>query len=468
MAIYEPFAYQEFATDHILKNTHCGLFLDMGLGKTVSTLTAIDELMFEMCEISKVLVIAPKLVAEEVWGAEIGKWDHLQHLKLSKVLGTARQRKEALQAKADIYVINRENVCWLISHLGGLARFDMLVIDELSSFKSAKAQRFKALRTVRSQPKRIVGLTGTPAPNSLMDLWPEMYLLDAGERLGKNLTGYRERYFVPGKRNGQIIYQYNLRRGDDLLGADYYEKEIYSKISDICISMKTEDYLKLPERIDRNIDLHFPAALQKKYDAFEAEQVLNLDILKNITAANAAALTNKLLQFANGAVYDENQKWHEVHGQKLEALEEIIDTSAGHPVLIFYSYIHDKQRILEHLKKYNPVEIHGNISAWNRGEIPVMLAHPASAGHGLNLQAGGNIIVWYGLPWSLELYQQAVKRLHRQGQAKAVINHRLIMNNTMDERVLKILDAKAKGQDALLDAVKAIIKKYIYANNLEV
>lgn len=458
--IYKSHSYQDFATDHILKNPASALFLDMGLGKTVATLTAIDKLMFDLCEVSKVLVIAPKRVAEQVWSAEIDKWDHLQHLRISKVLGTESQRKTALLRPADIYVINRENVSWLIAHLGGIGRFDMVVIDELSSFKSAKSVRFKALRTVRPMIKRIVGLTGTPVPNGLLDLWPQMYLLDMGARLGKTLTSYRDRYFTPGKRSGQIIYEYKLRPGDDILGADYYQKEIYEKIGDICISMKAEDYLDLPERIDRNIDLRLK--VQKQYDDFERLQVLALENLDHITVANAAALTNKLLQFSNGAVYDPAGKWHAVHSEKLEALEEIVETSNGHPVLVFYSYVHDKERITSHLLKYQPAELTGpeSIKAWNEKRVRVMLAHPASAGHGLNLQAGGNIIVWFGLPWSLELYQQAVKRLHRQGQSEVVLNHRLIAKNTMDERVLKILDAKASGQDALLDAVKAIIQKH--------
>lgn len=457
---YKPHLYQNFATDHILKNAAAALFLDMGLGKTVATLTAIDQLIFDLCEISKVLVIAPKRVAEQVWSDEIEKWDHLNHLRISKVLGSASERKAALTRSADIYIINRENVCWLIGHLGGLGRFDMIVVDELSSFKSAKAQRFKALRTVRPAVKRIVGLTGTPVPNGLLDLWPQMYLLDLGQRLGKTLTGYRDRYFSPGKRSGHIVYEYKLRSGDDILGADYYEKEIYEKISDICISMRAADYLDLPERIDRNIELRLKA--QKRYDDFERAQVLALDNLDHITVANAAALTNKLLQFSNGAVYDGVGKWHEVHSEKLEALEEIIETSNGHPVLVFYSYKSDKERIIQHLLKYQPVELDGPsaIKAWNEKKIQVMIAHPASAGHGLNLQAGGNIIVWFSLPWSLELYQQGTTRIHRQGQTEAVINHRLIAKNTMDERVLKILDLKGTGQDALLDAVKAIIQKH--------
>jgi SNF2 family DNA or RNA helicase len=460
--IYNPHPYQDHATDHVIKYPHCGLFLDMGLGKTVATLTAIDRLMFDQCEVEKVLVIAPKRVAEDTWSNEMNKWDHLQHLKISKVLGTERQRKEALKVKADIYIINRENVAWLVGLYAGSFPFDMLVIDELSSFKSAKAARFKALRIVRPKIKRVVGLTGTPVPNGLLDLWPQMFLLDMGERLGKTLTGYRERYFTPGKRNGYVVYDYKLREQDELLGSNIYEKEIYEKIGDICISMKTEDYLDLPERIDRNITINLSPKIKFQYDEFEKKQILALEDLQDISAVNAAALTNKLLQFSNGAVYNHEGDWFEVHKEKLEALEEIIETSAGHPVLVFYSYKHDKERIKQSLKSYHPVELTNSatIEKWNNKEISIMLAHPASAGHGLNLQAGGNIIVWFGLPWSLELYLQAVKRLDRQGQTEIVINHRLITKGTMDEDVLKVLDLKASGQEALLQAVKVRIDKY--------
>lgn len=461
---YIPHPYQEHATEHIIEHPFAGLFLDMGLGKTVSTLTAIDRLLFDLCEISRVMVIAPKRVAEDTWTTEAQKWDHLRHLRISRVLGTERQRKEALQAKADIYVINRENVAWLVSHYGGAFPFDMLVIDELSSFKSAKATRFKALRQVRPKISRVVGLTGTPVPNGLLDLWPQLYLLDMGERLGKTLTSYRERYFVEGKRNGHVVYDYKLRKPEsDLLGDDFYQREIYDRISDICISMKAEDYLQLPERLDLNIDIHLSPKTKNLYDEFERKQILALDDLDDISAVNAAALTNKLLQFANGAVYDSEAVWHEVHKEKLEALEEIIENANGHPVLVFYSYKHDQERIHRHLKGYRPEDLKDSttISRWNKREIPVLLAHPASAGHGLNLQAGGNIIVWFGLPWSLELYLQAVARLDRQGQVESVINHRLIAKGTMDEDVLLALDRKAGGQEALMQAVKARIDKYL-------
>lgn len=460
---YEPYEYQEHAEEHIMENVACGLFLEMGLGKSVCTLTAIDRLMFDLLEVNKVLVIAPKRVAEDVWITETEKWDHLRHLKLSLVLGSETERKRALLVKADIYVINRENVAWLISHYGSAFPFDMVVLDELSSFKSAKSQRFKALRKVRPLIKRVVGLTGTPAPNSLLDLWPQMYLLDRGERLGDTLTGFRQRYFKPGRRNGYVVYDYQINKDDaDILGDDINQKEIYQKIGDICISMKAEDYLKLPPRLDRFVQVKLSAKTRIQYEEFERRQVLAMEDTDDISVVNAAALTNKLLQFANGAVYDEDKNFHEIHDEKLDELEEIIDTANGQPVLVFYSYKHDLARINRRLKKYAPQELKNSadIKRWNNGEVSAMVAHPASAGHGLNLQAGGNIIVWFGLPWSLELYQQANARLLRQGQLNAVIIHHLIAGGTMDEEVMKALNSKASGQDALMRAVKAVIKKY--------
>lgn len=453
---YTPWPYQDFATNHIIDNPYAGLLLDMGLGKTVSTLTAVNRLMYEDLEIDKTLVIAPKRVAEETWPEEVLKWDHLKHLRISVVLGTESQRISALKVKADIYVINRENVAWLIGYYQSAFPFDMVVIDELSSFKSAKAIRFKALRRIRPMVKRVVGLTGTPAPNGLIDLWPQIYLLDMGERLGKTLTRYREAYFTPGRRNGHVVYNYNLNEGG--------EKAIYERISDICISMKAKDYLQLPERINRTVSIHLPPAVKSRYDDFEREQILALDNedLDEISAVNAAALSGKLLQFANGAIYDANKDWHEIHRAKLEALDEIVEAANGQPVLVFYSFKHDLARIQKHLRKYKPVKLDTkeDIRNWNAGKTQLLLAHPASAGHGLNLQAGGNIIVWFGLTWSLELYQQANARLDRQGQTKPVIVHHLCVTGTMDEDVMKSTDRKAAGQDALMDAVKARIIKH--------
>lgn len=458
---YNPWPYQQHATQHLMDHPCAGLFLDMGLGKTVSTLTAIVQLM-QQRKVFKVLVIAPKRVAEDTWSTEAGKWDHTQHLSISKVLGSAKERKEALRRKADIYVVNRENVPWLIAEYQGAFPFDMLVIDELSSFKNGQSKRFKALRMVRPKVSRVVGLTGTPTPNGLVDLWPQMYLLDMGERLGKTLTGYRDRYFTPAKKNGHVVYSYKFKAADDLLGADYYEKEIYDKIGDICISMKAADYLNLPERVDVQVAVRLEPEALKQYKQFERDQVLQLAEAGEISAANAAALTTKLLQYGNGAIYDDDKNWHEVHGAKLDALDEIVDTAQG-PVLIFYQFKHDLERIKSRLKGYQPRELNtsADIADWNAGKVPVLLAHPASAGHGLNLQAGGNIIVWFGLPWSLELFQQANARLHRQGQQHGVIIHMLITEGTMDPDVLQALTNKSKTQDALLAAVKARIAHYM-------
>lgn len=460
---YTPHTYQDHATQHIIDNPASGLFLEMGLGKTVATLTAIDRLMHDELSVSRVLVIAPKMVAENTWTTEASKWDHLRHLRISRVLGSEKQRKQALLQKADIYVINRENVVWLIAHYAGAWPFDMVVVDELSSFKSAKSQRFKALRMVRPKVERITGLTGTPAPNDLIDLWSQLYLLDQGQRLGKTLTGYRDKYFIPGKRNGHIVYEYNLKtaKGDDLLGEDIYKQEIYDKISDICISMKAEDWLDLPERINRTVDIHLSPDIQQKYREFERDQVLALEEAE-VTALNAAALTGKLLQYANGAVYNAEKQWHEVHKAKLDALEEIVESANGNPVLVFYWFQHDIERIMDHLRAYKPVKLNGakEMEAWNAKKISLLLAHPQSAGHGLNMQAGGNIIVWFSPIWSLELYQQANARLDRQGQTRSVIVHHLVAKGTMDEDVMQALEHKSSGQEALMQAVKARIDRY--------
>lgn len=449
--------YQKYSVDFAVDHPYCALFLDMGCGKTVSTLTAINRLMFEDLEINKVLVIAPKRVAEDTWTKEAAKWDHLKHLRISRVLGTERQRKDALRADADIFVINRENVCWLIAQYRGTLPFDMLIIDELSSFKSPKAQRFKALRMVRPQFSRVVGLTGTPAPNGLTDLWSQIYLLDQGERLGKTVTGYRQKYFRPGRSNGQVVFDYKLLDGS--------EEAIYRRISDICVSMKAEDYLELPPRMDHSVEVTLPSPVQAQYENFEKEEILKIleqEKENTISAANAAALTNKLLQFSNGAIYDGDRAVHELHEAKLDALEEIVEAANGEPVLVFYSFRHDIGRIKRKLKDYRPRELvdSKDIDDWNAGKIQVLLAHPAGAGHGLNLQKGGNIIVWFGLTWSLELYQQANARLHRQGQTRPVQVYHLLASGTMDEDVIKAISGKADKQEALMQAVKARINKY--------
>lgn len=448
--------YQETSVQHIIENPKVGLFLDMGLGKTVSTLTAINELMYEELEIDSVLVIAPKRVAENVWTSEIGKWAHLNHLEISRIIGNEKQRKHALAKKADIHIIGRDNVVWLCGQFGGTnLPWDMLVIDESSSFKNHKSLRFKALRKVQPSFKRVVILTGTPAPNGLLDLWSQIYLLDRGERLSKFITHYKQDYFYKG---GHLYSKHKVRNQET-------EQLIYDKIGDICISMKAKDYLELPPRMNNFIDIRFPTRLQNRYDEFEREQVLLLleeADGKEITAMNAAALSTKLLQFANGAIYDEEKDVHEVHKLKLEALEEIVEEAQGKPVLIAYSYKHDVDRILSKLKKYKPRKLkkEQDIVDWNEGKIQVMVMHPASGGHGLNLQAGGNIIVWFGQTWSLELYQQFNARLDRQGQDKPVIVHHLIAKKTLDETVIKAINNKADKQESLMAAIKSKIEKY--------
>ena len=449
---FTPWNYQQYAINHILNHQASGLFLDMGMGKTVSSLTAIDNLLF-LGEASKILVIAPKRVAEDTWSTEVEKWDHLKHLRISIILGTPKQRMDAINKDADIYVINRENVEWIVSNYFKAWKWDTLIIDELSSFKSSKAKRFRALKKVRPYFKRIIGLTGTPAPNSLIDLWPQMYLLDGGERLGKTITGYRERYFTPGDRNQFVVFNYKLRDGA--------EDAIHNKISDICISMMAKDYLDIPERIDNKIMIDLPEKAKDQYKELEKELIISLDN-EDITAANAAVLTGKLLQLCNGAIYTEDKEVVEVHDEKLNALMDIIEAANGKPVLIFYSFKHDLTRIMEMLKKnkLKGQELGGqeDIKKWNNGEIPILLLHPASAGHGLNLQYGGNIVVWFGLTWSLELYQQANARLHRQGQKEIVIIHHIITRNTVDEDVMAALSNKDVNQNILLEAVKARCK----------
>lgn len=450
--LYVPHDYQKHTTEFILKNIACGCFLDCGLGKTAITLTAIGELLYEEFEIDRVLVIAPLRVAEDTWDRECMKWEHLKHLRISKVLGSEHERMKALDAIADIYIINRENVEWIVRYYGSKWPFDMVVVDELSSFKSAKSRRFKALRKVRPLMARIVGLTGTPAPNGLIDLWPQVYLLDMGERLGKTLTGYRERYFNPDKRNRTVIFSWKPKPDA--------EQAIYKKLSDICISMKSEDWLELPERIDNIVKVRLPEKAMERYLKLESELLLPFKE-GDVVANTAAVLANKLLQMANGAVYDESGKIQEIHTAKLEALADIAEAANGNPVLIFYTYEHDLLRLQSRLKGYKPRELktQDDIRDWNEGRVQVMLAHPASAGHGLNLQAGGNTIIWFGLTWSLELYQQSNARLHRQGQKKAVVIHHLVAEGTMDELVMKALAGKEAGQEALLEAVKARIAR---------
>lgn len=444
---YKPHDYQKRATELVIKIPKIGLFLDMGLGKTVITMTAIQELMYDRFEVTKVLVIAPKRVAEDTWTREHAKWDHLRELRISKVLGNEQQRIQALKQDADIYVIGRDNVIWLINYYQGLRKgwpFDMIVIDELSSFKNPQAKRFRALRKAMPFVNRVVGLTGTPSPNSMMDLWAELYLLDRGERLGPTLSSYREKYFRPGARNGYVIYKWEPFRNA--------QKEIEEKISDICISMSAADYLTLPKRIDNVIPVHLTDKEMAAYKQMEQEQLLKIDE-EDIVALNAAAVMNKLLQIANGSVYSVDGDVVKIHDEKLDALEEIIDTT-GEPVLVFYSYKHDLEAIRSRIKGARILEGPEDIADWNDGKVQVLLAHPASVGYGLNLQEGGHIIVWYGLTWSLELYQQANARLYRQGQDKPVIIHHLVAEGTADEQVMHALQHKDMSQAALLEALK--------------
>lgn len=445
---FVPHEYQKHSINHIIDHPASGLFLDMGLGKTVTTLTAIENLIW-LGEVNKVLVIAPLRVAEDTWSTEVDKWDHID-LRISKILGKEKDRLAAIKEDANIYVINRENVEWLVKLLINKWPFDMVVIDELSSFKSSKSKRFRALKKVRPYFKRIVGLTGTPTPNGLIDLWPQIYLLDGGQRLGKTITGYKDQYFKPGRRNGNIIYNWDLREGS--------EEQIHKRIGDICISMMAKDYLDLPERVDNIININLHDKALNNYKKFEKELVIELGE-EDITAANAAVLTNKLLQMANGAIYTDDKFVKEIHDKKIDRLLEIVDTSDNKPVLVFYNFKHDYSRISEVLSnkkvKHQTLDTSEDIKKWNNGEIQVALLHPASAGHGLNLQYGGNIIIWFGLTWSLELYQQANARLHRQGQTETVIIHHLIAKGTVDEDVMKALGNKEVNQNMLLEAVKA-------------
>ena len=443
---YKPHNYQQFATDFILNQSICCLMLDMGLGKTVITLTALWQLALDSFDVSRVLVIAPKRVAEDTWPKELAKWEHLSGLTSSLVLGSAAERKAALQRKAFLYIINRENVAWLVKN--HYWDFDMVVIDELSSFKSNKAERFKAMKKVRPMVTRIVGLTGTPAPNTLLDLWPQMYLMDMGQRLGRFIGGFRDRFFLPDKRNREIIYSYKPREGA--------EDAIYALISDICISMKAADYLDMPERINNRIEVSMSPKERKLYDDFQKDMVLSIDD-EELDAANAASLSNKLLQMANGAVYGEDKKVLPIHDRKLDALEDLVEAANGKPLLVAYWYKHDLQRIKARFKNARCIDTAKDIDDWNAGQIPLALIHPASAGHGLNLQDGGCTIIWFGLTWSLELYQQVNARLWRQGQKHTVVIHHIITKGTHDEDVMRALENKDTRQSALIEAVRARI-----------
>lgn len=450
--------YQERGVSHIIDNEYCALFLDCGLGKTVTTLTAIKELL-DNCIISNALVIAPKKVTQVTWSDEIKNWKHLQGLTISVIDGTAKQRREAMAAKADIYAVSRDNIVWLVLECGGVKLpYDMVVIDELSSFKNHASKRFRAMRKVRKFIPRVVGLTGTPAPNGLIDLFAQMYLIDEGQRLGKTVTAYRDRFFRPGKRNGDIVYTYELKAPQDET-----EQQISDLISDITISMTAEDYLKMPDKIMLYDYVDLAPKVLALYRDFEREQILELiNSDEPISAASAAALSNKLQQFANGAIYDAERNVKDLHDEKLDKLEEIVEAANGEPVLIAYSYKHDLERIMQKLKAYKPVKLEKpeHIAGWNSGRIPVLVTHPASAGHGLNLQKGGHNIVWFGNTWSLELYQQFNARLYRQGQGKPVTIHHIVTRGTIDEKIIKALEGKKQTQDGLMESIKELMEFY--------
>lgn len=444
---YVAHNYQNYAKDFILVHKVSALFLDCGLGKTITTLTAINELMYDSFEISKVLIIAPLRVAQSTWKDEIEKWDHLNLLRYSIAVGDEKERLKALKQNSDIYIINRENVDWLVTKSGIDFNFNMLIIDELSSFKSHTSKRFKSLLKIRPYFERVVGLTGTPSSNGLMDLWAEFRVLDLGERLGRYITHYRNEYFLPDKRNGAVIFSYKPQPNA--------EERIYRRLADITISMKSTEYLKMPELILNDLEINLGEEDQIKYKKFKKEMVMTIQE-KEIDAINAASLSNKLIQLANGSIYDEDKKFYEVHNKKLDKLEEIIESANGKPVLVAYWFKADKERI-EKRFKVREIKTADDIKQWNKGMIDLALIHPASAGHGLNLQSGGSTLVWFSLTWSLELYQQTNARLYRQGQKDTVVIHHLITKNTIDEDIMKSIKRKDKTQEALMKAVKARI-----------
>ena len=446
--------YQKFAVNHMLNHCESGLFMEMGTGKSCCTLTALNLLLFDTFEVKKPLIIAPLNVAKYTWQDEIDSWAHLKHLKLGKILGDEKSRSKALNSPADIYIINRENVAWLVGKVGSAWSFDMLILDELTSFKSSKAIRFKALKQIRPLVKRVVGLTGTPSPNGYIDLWSQIFLLDQGERLGKFKTHFIDRFFTVDPKTVYSGYPKQIPK-------DFSLEAIQGLIGDICISMKSEDYLELPGRVHRIINVHLSDAEMQAYEEFEKSQIMLLPEGEAISVANAAALRGKLVQFANGAIYDENKAYHVVHDAKLDMLEELVDVATS-PVLIFYRFKHDLDRMQKRLKSYAPrlLTSEKDKNDWNEGKIKVLLAHPASAGHGLNLQKGGNNVIWFGDPDSLELYQQANARLDRQGQVKQVIIQHMATVGTIDEAIAQALIGKADVQEALMQAIKARVKKY--------
>lgn len=448
---FKPHDYQKYATEFIESHPIAAVILQMGLGKTVCTLTAIEHLMYDTFEVSKVLIVAPLRVAKVTWSDEIDKWDHLSHLTYSVAVGSEKERLSALKKKADLYMINRENLQWLIEKSGLPFDYDMVVLDELSSFKSWQSKRFRAFMKVRPKVQRVVGLTGTPSSNGLMDLFAEFKCLDMGERLGRFITQYRNAFFIPDRMNGQVVFSYKPR--------PFAEEEIYRRIGDITISMKALDHLKMPELIENRYPVYMDDGEKQQYESMKKDLILPYLENEAITAANAAALSGKLCQMANGAVYSDEGSVAHIHDRKLDALEDIIEAAQG-PILLCYWFKHDLERItrkLDELKvEYARISSDGSIRMWNEGKFQVGLIHPASAGHGLNLQAGGNHIVWFGLTWSLELLEQTNARLWRQGQrAETVVVQYLVTAGTIDERILDAISKKEKDQNALIDAVKA-------------
>ena len=450
MAIdFKPYDYQAYAINKIIDNKRFGLFLDMGLGKTVSTLTAIEQLKYDYLDVDKVLVIAPKRVAEDTWAQEVEKWTHLTHLDVSLVLGTPKQREQALERNADIYVTNKENTKWVCERFKKDWPFDMVVIDELSTFKNSDSQRFKILKKKWPLFDRFVGLTGTPAPKNIMDLWAQIYLIDGGERLGKFKTHFRQRYFYPTHKVAEHTFNWELKDGA--------KDEIYKMISDVTVSMESKDYLKMPERVDTVKEAKLSKKERALYDELEQNMVIENDIDddKDIVALNSASLSNKLLQMSNGAVYADDGSIIHIHDKKLELLDEIIEESQGQPILVMYNYKHDKERLLERYSFAETLDSEDYMERWNKGDIQMLITHPASAGHGLNLQYGGSIMVWFGLTWNLEYYEQANARLYRQGQKKTTVIHHLLTENSIDQKVYESLKNKKLGQNELMNAVKA-------------
>lgn len=448
---FKPHDYQAHTTQFIIDHPESAIFLGMGMGKTISTLTAINDLIYNRFETRRALVIAPIRVARDTWPAELEKWDHLAGLTVSPIIGTAKQREAAANRRADIYTIGRENIPWLVKHHGNHWPYDMVIIDELSSFKNPQAKRFKALKKVRPKIHRIVGLTGTPAPNSLLDIWAPFRLIDNGQRLGKYITHYRDQYFTPGRRNGTVVYNWNLRPGAD--------QAIYDNIADITVSMRTTDYLQLPEATHQHITVQLPPKARKHIDTLKRDLVLDLDD-DTIDAANAATLSLKLQQLAGGAIYNEaGDNYITIHDEKIQALTELVDQAQGNPMLVCFWFKHERDRILDAIPGARVLDTQQDFHDWNNGDIPVALIHPASAGHGLNLQAGGHIMVWFTTPWSLELYEQANARLHRQGQTEPVSIIHIDTADSIDQTVHQALTRKDTTQQALITAVKAQLEE---------